>query len=564
MRSGIVLSKFKKILLFYHTIRHLKLRQVIWRIIYRFTQVKPDFSSTPNLRKAANSWTKPAARSPSMIAENKFIFLNREGTLVSAIDWQKNHPKLWLYNLHYFDDLNAFDSFNRQIWHESLINRWVKENKPGEGEGWEPYPLSIRIINWIKWSLSGNDLGKKAIDSLAIQVRWLTKRLEYHLLGNHLFINAKALVFAGCFFEGEEAKRWFSLGMSILKQEINEQILPDGGHFERSTMYHALAFEDMLDLINLSRTFNSVFTPNKSSLPIWPDIAKKMGHWLLTMCHPDGEISFFNDAAIGISPSPSKLLLYAQSLDINCSNQISDQIIWLKESGYIRITIDNIVLIIDVAQIGPDYLPGHAHADTLSYELSIAGHRFVVNSGTSQYGLGPIRQWERSTAAHSTVEINQESSSEVWAGFRVARRAYPIDIKISHDNNRILVSASHNGYQRLPGKPIHKRIWTVKKNHLIVEDQITGGFSQAVSRTYFSPSTKLIFSECNGTAEANGHKINLNTIGGKAWLKQSIFTPEFGTEVPNCCLEALFDSSQLIFNIRWSNNDSQIEQTKEM
>ena len=66
-----------------------------------------------------------------------------------------------------------------------------------------------------------------------MQARWLARRVEWHLLANHLFVNAKALVFAGLFFEGPEADRWLSTGISILREEIDEQILPDGAQFER-------------------------------------------------------------------------------------------------------------------------------------------------------------------------------------------------------------------------------------------------------------------------------------------------------------------------------------------
>ena len=79
--------------------------------------------------------------------------------------------------------------------------------------------------------------------------------------------------------------------------------------------------------------------------------------------------------------------------------------------------------LLDVAPVGPDYLPGHAHADTLSFELSLFGQRVLVNSGTSQYEAGPERSRQRGTAAHNTVIVDGHDSSEVWAGFRVARRA---------------------------------------------------------------------------------------------------------------------------------------------
>lgn len=84
-----------------------------------------------------------------MIGENEFILLNRRGRLESPTDW--NNPqreKLWLYNLHYFDDLNAYGAESRLEWHRRLIQRWIDENPPGVGNGWEPYPTSLRVVNW--------------------------------------------------------------------------------------------------------------------------------------------------------------------------------------------------------------------------------------------------------------------------------------------------------------------------------------------------------------------------------------------------------------------------------
>src|SRR6185436_7069489 len=98
-----------------------------------------------------------------------------------------------------------------------------------------------------------------------------------------------------------------------------------------------------------------------------------------------------------------------------------DGIAQLEPSGYVRIQRDPVLVIFDAAPVGPDYLPGHAHADTLSFELSWGDRRVITNSGTSTYSVGPRRAWERSTAAHNTVEIDDENSSEVWGGFRVAR-----------------------------------------------------------------------------------------------------------------------------------------------
>ena len=391
-------------------------------------------------------------------------------------DW--NSPrisKLWLYNLHYFDDLNAYDSISRSVWHNSLINRWIDENLPFKGNGWEPYPSSLRIVNWIKWSLNGNLLKEHWINSLEIQVRMLSVNMEKHLLGNHLFANAKALIFAGLFFEGFEAKRWLFKGIKILKKELDKQILSDGAHFELSPMYHSIILEDLLDTINVLHFYKVKF-PGSINLEIIPfkRNAEKMLSWLESMTHPDGDISFFNDSAFEIASSLDKLLAYSENLNLTHQKNKCIQSCWQKESGYIRLENNNAVALLDVGKIGPDYMPGHAHADTLSFEFSVFGFRTLVNSGTSCYGLSDERLRQRGTYAHNTVTIERENSSQVWSGFRVARRAKVFNSKDSEQRGKITLSACHNGYHRLYGKPTHCRKWQFSDRLLIIEDRVTG------------------------------------------------------------------------------------------
>lgn len=85
----------------------------------------------------------------------------------------------------------------------------------------------------------------------------------------------------------------------------------------------------------------------------------------------------------------------------------------LKDSGYVVAKVNEIKLITDVAKVGPDYIPGHAHADTLSFEFSIGNQRVFVNSGTSIYGLGEERLRQRKTETHNTVVVDGEDSSSV-------------------------------------------------------------------------------------------------------------------------------------------------------
>ena len=420
-----------------------------------------------------------------MIGPDEFRFLNRSGVL-AEVGWSGDQrEKLWRYNQHYFDDLNARGARARTHWHQSLLKDWVEKNPPGQGVGWDPYPTSVRIVNWIKWSLSGNRLPEECLHSLAVQACWLYDRLEYHLLGNHLLVNAKALLFAGVYFKGAEADKWKRKGQELLAWQLVEQVLRDGGHYERSPMYHNLVLEDVLDLINLFNAYrNEVPRP-------WTETARHMLEWSQVMRHPDGEVPFFNDTAVGVAPLPEELDAYAKSLGIDVAETPFPSKC-LIDSGYCRLEKGPAVLFLDVGALGPDYQPGHGHADTLSFELSLRGRRLLVNSGTSTYVHGPERLWQRGTAAHNTVVVDGCDSSEVWSSFRVARRARVRNISYEKMEGEILVSAEHDGYERLPQSVVHRRTWRLGKDGLSIRDCMKGHGRHLVEvYYYFHPDVSL-------------------------------------------------------------------------
>ncbi len=500
----------------------------------------------------------PARRQSSVTKSKVFRFLNTEGSLEN-IGWNgPQKDKLWRYNQHYFDDLNAHEADLRKDFLKELIANWILGNPPGLGVGWEPYPTSLRIVNWIKWSLSSNELSEAALHSLAVQIRWLSTRLEVHLLGNHLFANAKALVFGGLFFEGKEADRWLNKGLRILNREIEEQILPDGGHFELSTMYHALALEDILDLINITKCFSERFNSEQSKqVSSWNGVAEKMHFWLDSMCHPDGEISFFNDSAFDVAPDKSELDAYANRvLDHKLKNSTYSQVYHF-DSGYLKIAKNKSVAFLDVAKVGPDYLPGHAHADTLSFEWSIGKDRVIVNSGTSCYGFSQERLRQRATVAHNTVVVDRQNSSEVWGGFRVARRAYPIELQVQqHEHNKVTeVYCAHDGYFRLTGKPKHSRKWMMDDERFLIEDRVGETTKEAEARFHFHPNVKVCHdgNKNLGTIQLpSGSNIVWTVIEGAGRLEKSTWHPRFGVSIPNFCLVVKLIKGKSKINFRYS------------
>ena len=545
----------KLILLYFNTLKYLKISQILYRLLNIFEIKKISLKVNCEVIEICNNWVNPIENQKSIIKINFFRFLNHV-SFINTDSWNiEKKDKLWEYNLHYFNYINTKE-YLLIYKNNSLFKKWIYANPPFYGVGWDRYPTSIRIVNWIKWILSGNQLDNTELRSLYIQSRWLFKNPERHLLGNHFFSNLKALMFSGCIFNSSEAKQWLHWSLKKLNIQLKEQILQDGGHFERSPMYHALFLEDVLDLINLSNTFKTIDKKTLNNLNV---LAGNMLHWLYNMIHPDKAFSFFNDCSLGIAPSFQNLLKYANTLNLNLShlsqnnNNNKKRITHLKNSGYIRLESKNAVAILDVAPLGPDYLPAHGHADTLSFELSVFGERIIVNGGTSCYGNSETRLKERQTSSHSTVEVNNKDSSEVWGGFRVAKRAYPKNLIIKETVNEMNISCSHTGYAK-EGKGVwHIRNWKMKDNEIEIIDHIKGEYITASSRLIFHPNL-FITKKNNSNFEIllmSGKKIKLKLLKCDGKIIKVKYAIEFGKTLDTKCLLIKIESNNANYKFTW-------------
>lgn len=511
--------------LYYRTIRHLKFIQIFNRIARKVHQPKIRQDAVPEIASdAAEQTAWKFCDAPRVFDGREFTFLNRTIPIKAATDWNSCcDDKLWLYNLHYFDFLKQPEYRNHP---ESFrwIERWIRENPPFSGNGWEPYPLSLRIVNWIKWLKCGNTPSEGIRQSLILQVRHLVRSLEYHLLANHLMANAKALIFAGSCFSGPEAEELLKLGWKIYRAQIQEQILNDGGHFERSVMYHSIILEDLLDVHQLTGARELI-------API-----EKMLFFLEGMTFPDRRIALFNDAAYRIAPEPDSLFHYAERLGFQHPAPLREGFTDFPESGYGRLHFANWDLIFDAGPVGPDYQPGHAHADTFSFELSCRGKKIITDTGTSCY-KGEERLYQRGTAAHNTIRIDEKNSSEVWSSHRVGARA------------RILrrqelpggFCAEHDGYAPIR----HRRSWFWKSDAIEIEDEFSerGDKKHKVELfLHFMPEETLQRRSSNEFLTKSGILITLPE-GGETELLPTEMGLEFGRKVPNQTLKTTFESA---------------------
>ena len=517
------------------TVAHLRPSQIAARLWFRVYKPRPRLTPAPEINLPKRNWVEGPGRHASLISADRLRFLNVEADISSPGIWQdRSRGDLWTYNLHYFDDLVAVGALDRRNWHLPLIHRWISENPPGQGAGWEPYPLSLRVVNWIKWHIATGALPSEALDSLAVQVRYLREQLEYHILGNHLLANAKAIYFAGLFFGGDEGRSWLRFGSNLMTRQVREQVLADGAHFELSPMYHLIVAEDLLDCINAAQVFDA-------DLPLGlEDATSRMLAWAEIMEHPDQKFPFFNDAAFDVAPIRTDLTEYATRLGVASAESPSTELM-ARSAGYIRFDAGPARVFLDVAAVGPAYQPGHAHADSLSFELSVRGQRIFVNSGTSIYGRGAERLRQRGTAAHNCLVVDGQNSSDVWSGFRVGRRARIRDRQIKQENGVTTITAQHDGYSNLGGRPIHRRTWSIRPDGLRINDEVLGEGRHKIE-LYFHLHPQLdvaMQGEAIALALPEGHSLRVQTSDGlRLQVVEGTWHPNFGVGMPSKMLRA--------------------------
>lgn len=534
-------------LLLWHTMRHLRARQVAGQLRLRWGGPLRDPAryAAPHAPFPGCRWHPlgpflPAGGGRTRITElldGNFRFVNRSEHLGWPPRWDgPDLPRLWLYNLHYFEWLAAMD-YDRA--REATLD-WIERHRAGRRSvGWEPYPLSLRLVNWCiafwqRWRRRTEDdaaFRDRLWVSTRHQAQWLARHPEYHLMGNHLLENAVALAVAGSCFEGPEAGHWRAVAARLLAREIPEQLLGDGMHFERSPMYHLRATWLLAALVNLDEP------------ALTGDLRSALRRALAATAalrHPDGRIALLNDSAFGIYNEPEALLAWGGRL-LDEPQAGPPLGAWaLPDAGYYGWRDEAAYVVCDAGPVGPDYMPGHAHGDLLSFELSWRGHRVFVDSGVHDYVPGAMREYCRSTRAHNTVELDDRDQCEFWGAFRVGRRARPLHVEWRPSGDGFELAASHDGYRRLAGRPEHRRTFRWQASGLLelLDAVRCGRPTTAVARLHLHPDCR-IESIDDDAVRVTGEGGALR-IGWRGWAapvrEESWYCPEFGSRRRNPCL----------------------------
>lgn len=386
------------------------------------------------------------------LLSNKFCFLNVQHNFEDKIDWNYcGQGKLWNYNLQYFNFLHddSVTSSERFELLKSFSQDFLNNLVPPE-----PYPVSLRIINSLLFHLRFPIKDGKVKRALMVQINYLENNLEFHILANHLLENAFALFIASLFIDD---KRLNKKATKLLLNQLDVQILSDGGHFECSPMYQSILLSRLLLAIELSSQSDLC---NNSTVNKLRKKAQNMLSWMKAYSFPDGSWALMNDAAINIAPTTNQLFSAAKSLNINFDNHL------LRESGFRKLVGNNWEAIVKVGPIQPSYQPGHSHADINSFCLWYDGKQIVVDPGTSTYSISMQRDKERSTSSHNTVSVLGMNQSDVWGGFRVGKRAR-VDL-MNDDSQNLTTTVYFLGNNQIS----HIRSFIVSDNQLDIIDEI--------------------------------------------------------------------------------------------
>jgi uncharacterized heparinase superfamily protein len=458
---------------------------------------------------------------------------------------------LWTYHLHYLDwaiDLAwAFRSTGRAEFLErlrDLLDRWDDATRAVAGRAWEPYPHATRALNLgVLLALVGDQLPAEQRDrlvgALAGYAAVAEQGLERHLEGNHLWRDIAAWVVATHLLGGSEWEEGRRRALAWWERVRKSQLLADGGHEERSPLYHALALQDVaLTLFALpeGEVRQHVHADAVRMLPAWQALVR-----------PDGRVHHFNDSAPRDDFEPASLAALLSVLGLPTAAE--DGAFELPETGYagMRNFRGGERVIVDHGLPAPRHQPGHLHCDLLSFEYDRDGRPFIVNAGVAGYEGDPLRAYFRGTTSHNTVQVGAYDQSELWGVFRVARMATPgaHSAEVENDGGWRFRGAMS---PYAPAGVVHHRTLAWCPGRLEVSDEITGGagararvFLQFAHDVELRPAGPLRFEAVRGTTRAlvsweGAEKVAIHR--GETAPPLGWHTERFGEARPAPCLVA--------------------------
>lgn len=539
----------------FHTLRYYRTEQICARLVAtlkrRFARARlRKILERPPLRSRGEHLdllrtAYPSARLMRSLDRTSLEILGHSVVLSRLPDWQtpdaEAPTRLWRFHLHYHEFLETAASDDPETdgvtvwgWVEAWILKFGGMMPGAVDDAWHPYVVSRRIPVWVKLLQShppSAPLRDRILASLTAQSRWLVKNLEWDVQGNHLLQNLRALAVAGAFFSGREADRGLDMAGAILRDQLREQILPHGEHFERSPAYHVDALLALADIRSAGRVGQAAWA-NQLDEPI-----ERMVGFLSQILHPDGQIPLFGDSTLDQYPAPKEVFaglgvpMPPMGDEPARSNRIGDY--WVFRRG-------GSCMIFDAGPVGPDHLPAHAHADLLNCEASWQGRRLFVDGGVADYEDSPERAFCRGTSAHNVLEIDGQNQCDVWSRFRMGRRGWPEKLRCGQDGPFHWAWCAHNAYRFLGIPRVGRLMVCAADGPWVIVDWAEGrGEHRFVQRLRLGPDWKVVGEGGDRLTVTDGHEsLSVRSLfQAEIRCRSSRYYPFFGRGVPVTVLE---------------------------
>ncbi len=376
----------------------------------------------------------------------------------------------WFHGFGWLADLAALDGVDAANQAQRLSGEWIEANRHWQAISWAPEVAAERLIAWLtNWSFlttvpenadaSRRALKKNLLKQAARDSRHLARALPTEHDSRRLH-TIKGLVATSLSLFARGQKK----AIARLIAEIEIQILADGGHVERSPEALAMVLRDLLDLRSwLAATGEDVPGALQNAID-------RIAPTLRLLRHPDGGLALFNGGAKGDVQLLDQLLVQAESTATQNNAPLM---------GFQRLSSGATHIIMDCGVPGGPG-PNH-HAGTLSFEMSIGNQRMVVNCGTSREKSQQWHQALATTAAHSTLTVNDTSSAAFDDNGK--RRRGPTIVPCERresDEQDVAVEASHDGYAAIFGLKHHRAIFVAGGGEDVRgEDRLAGTGGEA-------------------------------------------------------------------------------------
>jgi uncharacterized heparinase superfamily protein len=325
----------------------------------------------------------------------------------------------------------------------ALVDEWISVQGSWDPMAWQPEILARRVTSWLSQAPlilhdADDAFYRRFLRSLMRQVRYLRHTAIEAREGVPRMQALIALTYAALCMSGQS--RHMRGAVKQLVTEIEDQILPDGGHISRNP---GALIELLLDLLPLRHAFAA---RNIAPPPQLNNAIDRMMPMMRFFRHGDGHFAHFNGMGPTLPDAMATILAYDDARGAPLSNA--------PHSGYQRAEAGEMLVLMDAGAPPPINVSQEAHAGTLAFEMSHGLQRIVVNCGLPGTNKETWRQVARATAAHSTVVFNDTSSCRFLEGSSFKRllgtpiMSGPKDNQVSREDrgDAIILRASHDGY----------------------------------------------------------------------------------------------------------------------